>query len=126
MIAYKVVKRIALDNLVSAFAEGKAMVEYVPNKVTVAPKKFAIRGYHLLAFNNFGNAKEYTENNFGLFEIWEAYVEENKILSKLPISFIATAVDDGSLDGDSRNYWIKGTMMCKSLTLIKDVTLKGY
>lgn len=125
MKVFKIVRYNIDGSLISFFAEGKALVRYIPNEKTYPPMWLAEQGYHLVAFLSFLSAKDYLERSLDVyrtvnFQLWEAEVSETDILMNFPNRINMRNLKIGRLDGESR-CWINGTIMCKNLTLIRRI-----
>ena len=120
MIVYKVVQRTYPDKLISVIMTGKASIQYYPNIVCTAPKWLADKGYHLMAFKRFKDARYFAVGNQ---QIWRAEVTETT--SNLPERLFISVLHKGKVipsggktDGKT---WPRGTVMCKTIKLIKKV-----
>ena len=119
MIVWKVVRR-AMGRLVSAIADGRAMVEYKPGEWVEAPEWLRRLGYNLLAFDDLEAAKEFADKCWGSFEIWEAEAESVVYVPKAPLDLVSLAC--GEIEPDRHLLeWPEHTVMCRRLRLIRRV-----
>jgi len=119
MKVYRAVWRDPMGRLISASAEGKALIIYRPGEWVEAPMWLQERGYHILAFRTKKDAKNYIPK-WAVYEIWEA--EAPQIIQDLPPELDKKALSKGFFI-QSRNLggWPRGTVMVPKIKLVKKV-----
>ena len=118
MIVYKVVQRTYPDKLISVIVSGKASIQYYPNVTCTAPKWLANKGYHLMAFKRFKDARLFAISGSNQ-EIWRA--EATETTSKLLEHCFLTCLHDGKARLSGGKTWPDGTIMCKTIQLLRRV-----
>jgi len=120
MRAYKVVK-IRGSRLRSCIIMGKtAGVTYIPGKEVHAPEWLAERGYHLCVFKRLDDAKNFRLGS-NRQRIW--LVDIKGVIRNLPPILNSTWIPFKDMS-HAGGRWPSGTIMAKSVTLIKEVEIK--
>lgn len=119
MRAYKVIEK-RRDKLRSCIVIGKnAAVTYIPKKAVYAPEWLAKKGYHLCVFRKLDNAKRFAGRRS--HKIWLANIRG--IILHLPRPLDTSFLTTKNIVG-AGGSWPVGTIMAKSVTLIKEVKIK--
>lgn len=127
---YKIVRRD--DSGLKSFSEYMSIeVTYTPGVAANAAPLMAKQGYHLLAFDNFADAALFCSTISCPWEIWEAKGEDVQV--PLPPLLFKNEINRilrehrVELDNAARLVWPqgpswpKGTVMYRSITLIRRV-----
>ena len=116
---YKLIHLDAASKRTSWLVLGKASKFYEPGVTHRAPKWLAVESYHLTAFDSLANLKYFTDGFYSYcYEIWEC--EATGVFDDLPKLCEPLFLQDGKLIKKS-SLWPKGTVMCKTLKLIRKV-----
>lgn len=114
----KVVRRLPSGILVSAFAEGKASVRYIPGQYVFAPDWLAEQGYGLTCYlrTDLSEALEFTRGDST--ELWVAHAVG---LSRPTAAMCDMgALAEGYLKEEKRP-WPPGTVMAKGIRLLRQI-----
>ena len=115
---FKLVKKEG-EGYISAYADGKAKVEFIPGQWISAPKWLRKRGYHITVFGSLEDAKALMMNSAD-HEIWEVEVEGE--ICDLPPRQDLWVIREGEL-GDKFGEWPKGTRMVRRVKLVRRVEI---
>jgi len=125
MKVYKVVENFK-GRLVSALIFGKAVVEYTPGEWTEAPKWLARKGYHITAFKDLVDARDFAAFNSTYvkhMEIWQA--EAEGVSEDLPAMMNPFGLSCGVLEKCPDDFlWLSSTIMCRRLKLVRKLDWK--
>lgn len=100
----------------SAVACRKAVVQYKIGKSVKAPEWLAEQGYHLFAYRRLKDAKREIVDGERIYK-----AEGKNTTKKLPLFCNFFKIDDGILKIHKYFIFPKGTIMCKEITLLKEI-----
>jgi len=118
---YKVLRRQwGTDNLVSAYAQGKAAVEYEVGKLSTPPEWLNNLGYGLTVFDTLEHAVAFTGSS--LFFIFEVSVM-GRIREPLLPYIRSENLIIGNMKPAGTYTWPEGTLMVDGIILLKRASL---
>lgn len=115
---YKVVR----DKLQSAFIDGKWQVRYKLNEWVSAPLLLADRGYGLTVFKSQADARYFIHLERGEKRLFACRIQTPMELSSFHIVLIVNGDLPPYSDPPYRKSWPPGTVMCKKVKLVKEIT----
>lgn len=121
MIVYKVMHRSSRKSkaLTSAITFGKAEKHYRPGVNHHAPHWLTEQGYHMTAFRTLMHARSWRKSN--TTEVWRCEATDIIRYKALPQRCLLYALSNGDIVA-AGNLWPEGTIMCKTIKLLEEVT----
>ena len=117
---YKIFDLDGQNNLCSLIVFGKARKTYRLGVANRAPRWLAEKGYHITAFNSLKNAEHFLLCwRANSRQIWEC--EATGVFSDMRGRCEQESLSDGKLTRLTYVGWPNGTVMCKTLKLVKEV-----